>query len=61
MFLVDFCVPLVAIASKHRHAMRPVRNAGPQGPPELHQLSVCRDNPEDIEAQEAAEERHSLT
>jgi hypothetical protein len=61
MFLVDFCVPLVAIAPKHRHTMGPVRDACPRRSPELHQLNVRRDNPEDIEAQETAEERHNLT
>lgn len=60
MFLVDFCIPLVAITPKHRHAMRPVRDAGPRRSPELPQLSIRRDHPEDIEAQETTEERHSL-
>jgi hypothetical protein len=60
MFLVDFCIPLVAIAAKHRNAMRPVRDSGPRRSPKLPQLGIRCDRPEDIEAQEAAEERHSL-
>lgn len=61
MFLVDLCVPLVAIAPKHRHTMGPVRDAGPRRTPELPQLSIRGNRPKEIEEQETAEERHDLS
>lgn len=61
MFIADFCIPLVAITSKNRYAMRPVRDASPRRAPELHQLGITRDNPENIEAQETTDKHHSLT
>lgn len=60
MFLADFCIPLVAIASKDRYAMWPVRDAGPRRTREVYQLNISHDNPEGIETQETTEQRHSV-
>lgn len=56
IFLIDLCVPLMAITAEHRYAMGPVRDAGPPRAPELPQSSIRGDRPENIKEQEATED-----
>jgi hypothetical protein len=49
IFLVDLCIPLVAVATKHGYAMGPVRDTSPRGASELAQPGIRGDCPEDIE------------
>lgn len=59
IFLVDLCIPLVAVATEHRNAMGPVRDTGPRGAPELAPSGIRGDCPQDIEGQKATEKQHS--
>lgn len=56
IFLVDRCIPLMAIPAEHRYAMGPVRDTGPPRTPELLQPCIRADRPENIEEHDATED-----